>query len=183
MTGVQTCALPIFGLAEIGIVDDAPGATPVRVDEVVRLPVDLLVAAGRASATRDLVLVMTRERNTPVPPRTGDVEPALARVFALPTPRTFTLGGTARLDPTAPDRALDTLLGPSRVTATSSEHLAGDVRFRAASAIDGDPATAWNTPFVAPTGQWIEFRGPTPVSVDRLDLQVVADGQIGRAHV
>ena len=65
----------------------------------------------------------------------------------------------------------------TRVVASESEHLAGDVRFRASSAIDGDPTTAWNTPFVAPTGQWMEFTSPTPVTVDRLDLQVVADGR------
>ncbi|MFM7270794.1 MAG: alpha-(1-_3)-arabinofuranosyltransferase family protein [Actinomycetes bacterium] len=165
------------GFAEIGLRDDRSGAEPIRVDEVVRLPVDLLAAAGRTSADRDLVLVMTRERNTPVPPRTGDVEPALVRAFALPTTRGFRLGGTARLSPIAPDRALDALLGPSRIAAASSEHLAGDVRFRAASAIDGDPATAWNTPFVAPVGQWIEFTSPTPLTVDRLDLRVVADGR------
>ncbi|MFM7616424.1 MAG: alpha-(1-_3)-arabinofuranosyltransferase family protein [Actinomycetes bacterium] len=165
------------GLAEVGLVDAAPGAAPVRVDEVVRLPVDLLAAAGRGSAARDLVLVMTRERNTPVPPRTGDVEPWMARSFTLPTDRTFTVGGTARLSPVASGATTDRLLGASRVVATDSEHLAGDVRFRASSAIDGDPATAWNTPFVAPTGQWMEFVGPSPVSFDRLDLQVVADGR------
>ena len=165
------------GLAEVGLVDDAPGAVPVRVDEVVRLPGDLLAAAGPASAGRDLVLVMTRERITPVPPRTGDVEPALVRTFTLPSDRTFTVGGTARLSPVAPGATLDRLLGPTRVLASESEHLAGDVRFRAASAIDGDPATAWNTPFVAPTGQWIEFVSPTAVTVDRLDLRVVADGR------
>jgi len=165
------------GIAEVGLVDDAPGAVPVRADEVVRLPVDLLAAAGPVSADRDLVLVMTRERNTPVPPRTGDVEAALARSFVLPTDRTFTIGGTARLSPVAPGRTLDRLLGSTRVAASESEHLAGDVRFRAASAIDDDPTTAWNTPFVAPTGQWIEFASPTTVGVDGLDLRVVADGR------
>ena len=165
------------GLAEVGLVDDAPGAQPVRVDEVVRLPKDLLAAAGDTSASRDLVLVMTRERNTPVPPRTGDVEPALARAFTLPTTRTFTVGGTARLSPVAPGSIIDGLLGPNTVAASESEHLAGDVRFRASSAIDGDPATAWNTPFVAPTGQWMEFAADAPVTVDHLDLLLVADGR------
>ncbi|MFM7060105.1 MAG: alpha-(1-_3)-arabinofuranosyltransferase family protein [Actinomycetes bacterium] len=165
------------GIAEIGLAGDAPGAAPVRVDEVVRLPEDLLAATGPASAERDLVLVMTRERNTPVPPRTGDVEPALIRAFTLPTPRTFTAGGTARLSPVAPGSTVDRILGSPRVVASDSEHLAGDVRFRPASAIDGDPGTAWNTPFVAPTGQWLEFVSPSTVAIDRLDLRVVADGR------
>jgi hypothetical protein len=165
------------GLAEIGLVDEAPGAAAVRVDEVVRLPEDLLAAAGTGSASRDLVLVMTRERNTPVPPRTGDVEPSMVRAFALPTARSFTIGGTARLSPVAPGSTIDALLGSSTVRASESEHLAGDVRFRASSAIDGDPATAWNTPFVAPTGQWMEFTNAAPISVDHLDLRIVADGR------
>jgi arabinofuranan 3-O-arabinosyltransferase len=67
--------------------------------------------------------------------------------------------------------------GAGGITARSSERLAGDVRTRARSAVDGDPATAWSTPFVGVTGQWVEVDLPQTVTFDRLALRVVADGR------
>ena len=57
------------------------------------MPRDLLRAEGGASASHALVLVMSRARGLPVPPRT-DEEKAIARAFTLPTSRTFSLTGT-----------------------------------------------------------------------------------------
>lgn len=165
------------GISELTIGSGDPVIEPLRVVEVTRLPTDLLERAGAASPRQDLVILLTRERNTPVPPRAGNVESALSRSFALPTPRTFTVGGVARINPASPTPVIDSLLGASTVTATESEHLAGDARFRASSAIDGDSLTAWNTPFVGVTGQWIEFRSQKPLRISSLDVQIVADGR------
>ena len=45
------------------------------------------------------------------------------------------------------------------------------------AAADGDPTTAWNTPFVGVTGQWVQYETPQPITFDRMRLQVVADGR------
>jgi arabinofuranan 3-O-arabinosyltransferase len=169
------------GFAEVGLRDDRPGATDVRIDEVIRMPSDLLDAAGRSSLAHPLTLVMTRDRVIPVPPR-YDPELGLARSFRLPTERSFTVSGTVRLNPAASDPTLDGLVGlpgpeAGGILARSSEHLFGDVRSRASSAIDGNPATAWNTPFVGVNQQWVDYTLPRPITFDHLDLQVVADGR------
>ncbi len=77
---------------------------------------------------------------------------------------------------------MDQLLGipgadAGGVTASSSARLPGDLQARASSAIDGDPSTAWTTPFATPVGQSIDVDAGQPVTFDHLDLQVVADGR------
>jgi hypothetical protein len=60
--------------------------------------------------------------------------------------------------------------------ARSSTHLAGLIDARAASAVDGDPSTAWQTDFGPQEGSWLDVTSPQPVSFDHIDLTVVADG-------
>src|SRR5262249_34687853 len=47
------------------------------------------------------------------------------------------------------------VLGTTRpgVTVSSTEYLTGDAASRASAAVDGDPTTAWTTPFVGVVGQ------------------------------
>jgi hypothetical protein len=47
------------------------------------------------------------------------------------------------------------------------------------AAIDGNPGTAWQTALGAPdqAGQWVQYTLDAPLTVSRLDLQVVADGR------
>lgn len=168
------------GFAEVRIRDDATNR-PVRVDEVVRMPSDLLDAVGTASARYPLVLTMSRERVVPVPPRT-DPEPAIVREFDLPTERTFALTGDARITSEAGDAEIDRALGypgaaGGGVVTDASQFLDGCVACRADAAIDGDPATAWQTRFNKVRRQWVEYTLPEDVTIDRLDLQVVADGR------
>ncbi len=59
-----------------------------QVDEVLRMPEDLLDAAGASSASHRLTIVMTRQTAAPVPPAT-DPEIDIARTFTLPTARTL----------------------------------------------------------------------------------------------
>ena len=164
------------GFAEIRIVPDG-ARRPIRGDEVVEMPTDLLRAAGAVERDRPLVYLMARERTIPVPPR-YDPELRLARRFEVPSPRTFTMAGEARLHPNAPDAVIDRVLGyEGPVRATSSAHLAGSARARASAALDGDPTTAWVSRYRGLRRQWIRVRVPEPITVDRLDLQIVADGR------
>ena len=181
----DSAAQPTFnsvGFAEIRLRDDAAGSQDVRADEIVRMPTDLVDAAGAKAAGRPLVYQMTRERNVVVPPRYSEDELALVRRFRVPDARAFGVRGTARLNPAAPDDVLDALLGipgakSGGITVTSSQHLPADLATRGSSAFDGDPSTAWSTAFGAPQGQWVDVQTPAPVTFDHLDLQVVADGE------
>ena len=47
----------------------------------------------------------------------------------------------------------------------------------AAAAIDGDPTTAWQTPFTDVRGQSLTYDLDAPLTFDRLDLTVFADGR------
>lgn len=164
------------GFGEIRLRDDKPGAKDVQVDEVLRMPTDLLRAAGPVSASRPLVFLMDRERVYPVPPR-YDPELTLTREMSVPTSRSFTVSGEVRLASTADAEDLDRLLGydgPIRVNASSG--LAAAPASRASAALDGDPTTAWVTRFRDPRHQWLKVQVPQPITVDHLDLQVVADG-------
>lgn len=164
------------GLAEVRLA----GA---QATEQVVMPSDLLRATGSSSLAHRLTLVMTRQRVAPVPPR-QDPEPALDRVFWLPTARTFTVTGAARFDALVPDQVIDQEVGRSGstgsgVVATSLGRLPGDLRDTASAALDGDPATMWSPGFGAThqAGQWLTVHVPRPVTFDHLDLQVVADGR------
>lgn len=165
------------GFAEIRLRDDASGARDVRVSEIVKMPTDLLSTVGTASEQRPLVFLMNRERVIPVPPR-SDPEESMARAFSVPTARSFGLAGEVRLSPFLPDAETDRLLGyEGPVIASSSAHLSGAAQDRASAALDQDPATAWVTPFSEVAGQFVNVQLPEPVTLDHLDLQLVADGR------
>jgi len=158
------------GFAEVGLAG-------LRLDEVIRPPLDLLERAGRRSRAHALAVVLTRLRAAPTDVGHDDEERFLARVLAVPTERSFRLEGTARVSPRTDDATLSSLLDePGRVQATSSKRLAGRAG-RASAALDGDPRTAWTTPFDATVGEWIALRQASPTSLARLDLQLVADGR------
>ncbi|HEY7106940.1 MAG TPA: alpha-(1-_3)-arabinofuranosyltransferase family protein [Acidimicrobiia bacterium] len=170
------------GFAEIRLRDDAPGSKDLRVSETVRMPTDLVDAAGTLATTRPLVYVMSRSRNEVIPPRYSQDEEALVRQYRVPNDRSFSWGGTARLATAAPDDVLDRALGipdstQGGITVRASQHLPGDIAARGSAAFDGDATTAWNTAFGAPVGQWVEVTTPAPMTVDSLDLRVVADGR------
>lgn len=167
------------GFAEVDL-RDARGV-PVRVDEVVDLPTDLLDKLGTGSQANPLVIVMARDRQLPVPPR-YDPELVMSRAFTVPTARTFALGGTARLTSDVRSEALDAILGVpgarrGGVTARTIAFMPGCIRCRASQALDGDPTTAWTTPFAGPRNQWVEYTVPKAVTFGSMDLQVVADGR------
>ncbi len=164
------------GFAEVHI----PG---VHADETIAMPQDLLRAAGARSLADTLTFLMTRQRMSGFPPRSSP-EPVLSRQFWLPTARTFSLSGTARISPLIPDDAIDRLVGRpgshgSGIVAYSKGRLPGDLRAGAIATLDGSSRTVWEPGFGASQqpGNWLEYRLPHPITVDHLDLQVVADGE------
>ena len=170
------------GFAEIRLRDDAPGAQDLRSTEIVRMPTDLVDAAGPLASARPLVYEMSRSRNVVIPPRYSQDEEAMVRKFRVPDTRAFSLGGTVRLSTAAPDDVLDAVLGvraaeDGGITVHTSQHLPGDVRARGSSAVDGDRTTAWSTAFGDSVGQWVQVQTPSPVTFDHLDLALVADGR------
>ena len=161
--------LSAVGLAEVGIGN-------VQADEVVRLPTDLLSALGTRSRDHRLTILLARARSSQLPPR-SDEELALARVFSLPTPRRFTLTGTARVSANANDTVVDAAFGATGVRASSSGRLPGSLRARSSLAIDGDPDTFWSSGMNETDGAWLAYDLAAPVTVDHLDLSVVVDGR------
>ncbi len=175
------------GFAEVRVGGGPNGGPIPPVDEVTRLPTDLLSQAGPASIDHRLVILMTRLRADPSqpiksPPVNADEERTMARTFSLPTARTFSVSGTARISADAPDDTIDRLLGRptsgpgSDLVVTSSSRLSGDLANRGESAFDGDPTTFWSPQFGDQVGQWLQVQQPQPVTFDHLNLSVVADG-------
>lgn len=161
------------GFAEVGIDD-------LVLQEWIRPPVDLVDAAGESSVDHPLAYVFSRQRTNPAEVVRVDEEAAMARLVPVPAGRAFAVSGEARLSARAPDQLVDRLVGlpPAEdggVTASSSARLAGDLGARASSALDGDLATAWTTPFENPQGQWIAVEVAEPTTLDQLELEVVAD--------
>jgi len=165
------------GLAEVSI----PGLDN---QELVQLPTDLLTRAGSSSLDHRLSLLFTRLRSNPREPVRNDEEPALRRLFTLPTARSFAIGGQARLsgllDADRPDAEIDRVLGlpdagHGGVTAISDVHLPGDLRQRASAAIDGDPSTSWTATYQGQQGHYLDFTNATPLTFDHLDMAIVND--------
>ena len=160
------------GIAELWV--PGPTGADVRVDEVLRLPT-AVPAVGDANR---LTVLLTRERANPSEPVRSDPEAAMARSITLPTARTFTVSGTARLSPAASDATVDLVTGTAGdAVFTSTVRMPGSVANRAAAAFDGDPTTAWRTSFGFVEGATVEARLPAPVTVERLDLRLLADGR------
>jgi hypothetical protein len=164
------------GFSEVRI----PG---VNAEETVAMPQDLLRSVGASSIADPLTLTMTRLRGPGYPPR-GDAELTLDRSFWLPTARTFTLTGQARVSPDAGDQTVDQVVGRTSASApvlvaTSSSRLAGDVSAGASAAVDGDATTSWEPGFgvTQQGGSWLQYTLPDPLTVDALHLQVDADGR------
>jgi arabinofuranan 3-O-arabinosyltransferase len=165
--------------------------------ETLRLPTDLLRAAGTASASHQLDIILNRERAQVTPPR-SDPELTLNRQFTLPTARTFSIGGQARISTLDPDPVINTIIGRSGETAApstadeasvevanSSGRLPGDLNADASAAVDGNPTTSWMPGLGSQDGDWVDYTLSKSITFDHLDLQVVADGSTasGSRHV
>jgi arabinofuranan 3-O-arabinosyltransferase len=165
------------GFTEVDLGDEPP-----VLEELIRMPVDLVDAVSAAPAdvrnSTALTYVLTRLRQDPTDRTREDEERSIVRLLRVPDRRIFTVVGTARLSGRASDAVLDSVLGVADddVQATSSLRLSGSRDARASSALDGDATTAWSSAFGRAEGEWITVRTAEPHTFNRLDLQVVADG-------
>ena len=185
-----------FEMLTIEILDDTAGRRPgyggltsvgfaevdlgVQTRELVRMPQDLLDAAGFRSLRYPLALVQTRERSAPTEVTRADEETRMARVVSLPTARDYRLTGTARLSARAPGAVLDELLGRSgpllpQVEATS--RLPGGLAHLPSNVLDDDPDTWWTSEFGAPQDQQITIRTAAPVTASSLSIATVDDDE------
>ncbi|MEP7112623.1 MAG: alpha-(1-_3)-arabinofuranosyltransferase family protein [Ilumatobacteraceae bacterium] len=120
------------GLADLGLGNHL---------EVVHLPTD----ATDIAPSTPLAVVLTRLRTDPLNRWRNDPEPRLVREFELGTDRRFDAQFVVRRNARASDEVLNLLAGVSG--ATSNRRLTGDPNSTAAHAVDGDPTTAWTSPF------------------------------------
>jgi arabinofuranan 3-O-arabinosyltransferase len=167
-----------LGFAEIKIMD--PQVEPL--EEVIRLPEDLLRAAGKDSDDHPLAISLTRQRQDPSDPTRGDEETSIIREFFLPSGRSFSLTGEARLSARASadsTEVLDKLLGrphddPNVPWVRASTDLTGSIA-TPAMAFDGDKATAWTTVRSRADNQWLEVVMPSETTISELPLSLIAD--------
>jgi arabinofuranan 3-O-arabinosyltransferase len=158
------------GLVAVGFAEvDIPG---VKVDEVIRPPVDLLAR----SKGHPLDVVFTRQRANQIEPNRSDPELSITRTFTLPSERSFTLTGEARVSGLATDDVEQKVTGARGATAVATASIVGAPLVRAASAIDSDTTTAWTTP-IDKWQQTITVTNPSAVTTTHLDLSVVNDGR------
>jgi hypothetical protein len=176
-------SLPGYGAhSSVGFAEVEVGGRPNPTDpsvDAVRVPTDLLAAAGARSLDHPLALSFTRQRQDPTDVTRQDGERVMARELTLPTDRSFGLTGSARLSARADADVVDALLGRPHDGPTTwvraSADLNGSVDTPAA-AFDGDDTTAWTTVRSGPAFDWIEVVLPDPVTVDELPLTLLADG-------
>ncbi|MEQ1872282.1 MAG: alpha-(1-_3)-arabinofuranosyltransferase family protein [Ilumatobacteraceae bacterium] len=156
-----------------------PGSDPVgfseivsglgTAEEVVIMPTDALSLV----TNQPLALVMTRERVQATDRYRRDPEATIVRQFTLSEAEALTATVTVRLDARADDAALAAILGAPDSRASGS--LSGVLAARPWAAIDGDPTTAWHSPFGDGVGQWIEVT-PAP-DVQTIELSRVSDNE------
>ena len=183
ITGVTTTPeIATRGASRVGFAEvRIPG---VQVQEVIRVPTRLTRTLRGRSLDHRLAYVLTRSRSNPADTADDrrDEEAARVRQLDVPDARSFALTGTARVSGRASETLVDALLAPTAagsdaVTVTSSDHLAGALDQRARAALDADPTTAWTGDFLAPAPSWLQVDLGAPITVDHLDLAVVADGR------
>ncbi len=158
------------GLAEVRV----PGLS---VREIVQLPTVTLDRLGANVGDAPLALVLSRLRADPAEPLRSDPELRMRRDVDLPGAVRLTLSGTVRLRPAADDGFGEELMGTTGPFVRAKQHLPGDASTRGSAAFDGDPATAWTSPFVGIDDQWLEVRSATSERFSRIELDVVADAR------
>jgi hypothetical protein len=168
------------GQSSLGFSEIEVGDRPDVHEDAIRVPTDLLDAAGRNAADHPLAISLTRQRQDPTDTTRQDEEQRLLRLVDLPGARSFALAGEARLFRRTPTYVIDQTLGRphdgSVTWARASSQLNGSLQ-TASAAFDGDPATAWTTVRSNPDNEWVEVNLTAPVTISSLPLTVIADGR------
>ena len=152
----------------VGFAEIRTGAGPT--EEVVRLPPQL---TADSTSDQPLAIVMTRLRTRATDRWRSDPEPRLRREFELDRARDADVELTARLSARASDQVLADLLGITGPI--SSERLTGVPAAAGWAATDGDPATAWTSPFGHTVGASVELPTSTIAAGDRLAIRQPGD--------
>ena len=166
------------GLTSVGFAEiDVAGQ---RALEVIRMPQDLLDAAGFRSTRYPLSLVQTRVRLAAADAERRDEERSIVRALELPATRRYEVRGTARLSTDAPVGVLDALLGRPGLdggepSVTADGFLPGGFRHLPSNVLDGDPSTVWTTRFAIPEQAALQIRSPIPFAADELTLTWLDD--------
>ncbi|HEY7071174.1 MAG TPA: alpha-(1-_3)-arabinofuranosyltransferase family protein [Acidimicrobiales bacterium] len=168
------------GQSSLGFAEIEVGDRPDTHEDVIRVPTDLLDAAGSASGDHPLAISLSRQRQDPTDTTRQDEEQRLLRLVDLPTGRSFGLEGEARLYRRYPTYVTDQALGRphdgSVTWARASSSLNGDLE-TASAAFDGDPSTAWTTVRSNPNNEWVEVNLTSPATISSLPLTLIADGR------
>jgi hypothetical protein len=101
----------------------------------------------------------------------GDAETGLDRIFSPPAARSWRANGWVTVAPTALDDEIDALAGyagPSRLN--SSSRFEGTPGYRASSAFDGDPNSAWVGSWNPNRLAWLSWTAPRPVALSTLRI-------------
>jgi arabinofuranan 3-O-arabinosyltransferase len=137
--------------------------------EVVTLPTDTTNVAAKTP----LAIVLTRLRTDPLNRWRSDPEPQIVRNFTLGSDRDFSAHVTLRRNDRAADDILNGLAGVA--TATSNRRLTGDPQSTGVHAIDGNPTTAWTTPFSSVVGSRLQVPLDPAVSTSSLVMTQQVD--------
>src|SRR4051794_33957424 len=139
--------------------------------EVVTLPSD----AAKVHPQTPVAVVLTRLRTDPLNRWRSDPEPRMIRQFTLDSDRDLTTRITLHRDDRASDELLNTLSGTA--TAVSNRRLTGDPNSTAVHAIDGDPTTAWTSPFSNAVGSRLTIPLDPALPLSTLTLVQTVDQQ------
>lgn len=171
---------PRFGeFGPLGIVEIVPSPDAPIIDEIIRVPTDVLATATERVDEAPLAVVLTRIRQDPTDRTRDDEERAIRRLAEFPTARSFALDGVVRLSARADDGLLDQVIGQQaagvRVQATA--RMDGSRAERAVAAFDGDADTAWTTPWGQPTDHALTIEVDEPRTFDGFQFVARADGR------
>ena len=166
------------GVSDVGFKEvTVPGVTAT---EWIRVPSAGVATFG--SPTSPVSFLFTRLRANPLEGYRQDPELHIARIFTSPRASGYLLRSTARVSGTAPSQRIDAFIGrpgtdQGYAAVDGDLYLFGDLGARPSSALDGDLATAWVTPFGPQIGSSFTIHQPSPTPIDHLRLSVIADGR------
>jgi len=129
----------------VGFAEVVSHLEPTQETVVMRSP-----ALAETPAALPLDLVVTRWRTSPYEAGRADPEASIDRTFDLGVGRVMTLRPDIRVSRRADDATVARLFGWSG--AVADRRLTGDLSSGGWAALDGDPDTAWRTPFDAALG-------------------------------
>ncbi len=166
-----------FGPLGIVEIDFGP-ETPI-IDEVISVPGDTLDLVGDRLDDTSIALVLTRIRQDPTDRTRDDEERAIRRLVELPVRRAFDAQAIVRLSARADNGLIDTLLGQQAdgISISATARMDGSRTERATAALDGDPTTAWTTPWGQPINHSLTVSTEEPHTFEGFNFEVVADGR------